>query len=192
MTGSTTSLGTKTGTDASMTTTTMASSTTWTSAPRAPLGPRSTNSVARRSSIRTEPTRGNETEGNTTGTNETNDPPSNTSDVDDNASVEGGSGNETPPGTKRPSTTGRATPPPSRTRPASSMEAPTAPPTKRSRRTPAEENDPTVDTGGAPDDDDLDGVVNILDLCAGTPVDVEVDATGCAVQIDIPEGGRHP
>jgi len=33
----------------------------------------------------------------------------------------------------------------------------------------------------------LDGVVNILDLCVGTPVDTEVDATGCAVEVGPPE-----
>jgi hypothetical protein len=136
---------------------------------------------------------GNETEGNTTATNETNDPPSNTSDVDDNASVEDGSGNETSAEneTSVDNGTGNTTTIENET---GIVDGGTNGTTNETleENPPAGENDPTVNTGGALDDDDLDGVVNILDLCAGTPVDVEVDATGCAVQVDIPEVDGTP
>jgi hypothetical protein len=130
---------------------------------------------------------GNETEGNTTDTNETNDPPSNTSDVDDNATVEDGSDNETSSenGTSVDNGTGNATTNENGT---GIVEEGTNGTTNETLEEgpPTEENEPTVDTGGALDDDDLDGVVNILDLCAGTPVDTEVDATGCAVEVEPP------
>lgn len=51
---------------------------------------------------------------------------------------------------------------------------------------PDETEEEPAETGGALDDDDLDGVINVLDLCPATMAETEVDSTGCPVVVEDP------
>jgi hypothetical protein len=140
---------------------------------------------------------GNTSDGNGTDTNGTDDPPVNETDGNGNVTVEDGSGNGTSPDDANTTMGDNASDDDSINDDVNGG---------------AEGNDSRNDTddlpndlivdedeeegaaneGGALDDDDLDGVLNVLDLCPGTEAETVVDAAGCAVDVEDPVTNNPP